>query len=246
MIPVRIIAFGLLVILAGWTPVGPAQAQQDPSPENSTTLSFTHTPWTAEVLGRRASGLLGWIEGPDRSLRLELGQDGQGSDPTFLLAQDGEGWTVILGPDGEGTFNGWGREWRRVDPGLGQLVRGAVDFLSSNQEGPSSRRLEIPDLNPEGNPAAPGRSFRRDMVRRGRGRGGAGEIVVLTRLAPKNEAPWAYEIRSTRRPGRIKLGVLRPLSLDCPVPEVFVPLWPLSDLTVRTRENPGTSSPDDG
>lgn len=244
MIPVRVIGLGLLVLLVGWLPGDPALAQQATSNAKSTTLSFTHTPWTAEVLGRRASGLLGWIEGPDHSLRMEMGKASQVSDPTFLLAQKGEGWTVILGPEGEGTFNSWGREWRRVDPGLGQLVRGAVEFLSSSQDGPSKQRLEIPDLTPEGKPADPERSFRRDMVRRGRGRGGAGEIVVLTRLDPKKEAPWAYEIHSTRRPGKIKLGNLQPLSLECAVPEVFVPLWPLSDLTVRTRENPGTSPQD--
>lgn len=246
MSPVRVMAFGYILILAGWFSGGSALAQQTPSPDNTTTLSFISAPWTAEVLGRKASGLLGWLEGPDRSLRLELGQADQASNPSFLLAQDGEGWTVILGPDDEGTFNAWGREWRQVDPGLGQLVRGAVDFFSSSQAGSSTRRLVIPDLTPDGDPADSGTAFRRDMVRRGRGRGGAGEIVILTRMAPEKETPWLFEIRSTRRPGSIKFGDLRPLALECPIPEVFVPLWPLSALTVRIRENPGTSSSDEG
>jgi len=246
MIPVRPLALSFLAILVGCVPGTASRAQSAGSADELVTLSFYHAPWSAAVLGRETAGLLGWIEGPDGSLRLELGHDHKADSSDHLLDRTGEGWTVILGPDDEGTVNGWGREWRQVDPGLGQLVRAAVAFLSAPGGGTDSRRIQIPDLLPRGNRPASQGSFRRDLVRRGRGRGGSGEIVVLVRHTLEKSGGWVYEIRSTRRPGKVQVGLLEARDLECPVPEVFLPLWPISEMTTRTGENHGTSSTGEG
>lgn len=109
--------------------------------------------------------------------------------------------------------------------------------------------MVIPDLGEEAGPAPRASALRSELTRRGRGRGGPGEIIVLERFAPGDPAG-AFEIRSTRRPGRIRVGAPTIHSLVCPVPEVFLPLWPLGEITRPTLENslrnPGTSPPGEG
>jgi hypothetical protein len=205
--------------------------------------------WDAAAYSHRVSGPLGWLRGPDGSLRLELGAEGPDADPRTLLERSGDGWTLILGPEGEGTLNAWGREWRRVDPGLASLAREAVAFFDRTGAEAERRRLVVPDLGEGDRPADQAASLRRELVRRGRGRGGRGEIIVLERFAPGDPAG-AFEIRSTRRPGRIRVGVPSTRPLVCPIPEVFLPLWPLDEITRPAPENslrnPGTSPSGEG
>ena len=50
-------------------------------------------------------------------------------------------------------------------------------------------------------------------------------------LADKNDG--SLEIRSSRRPGVLRLGRLGSIRVTYAHPEVFVPLWPLSDLVLQ-------------
>lgn len=225
---------GLLLIQA------PGAAAQGTPAHETSTRGLEHALWEAEAWSHHAAGIMGWISGADGSLRLEIEHGGSGRTAS-LLSQTGEGWTLILGPDGNGTLNAWGREWRKVDPGLGRLAREAVGFMSRPQEGPERLRVEIPALRSGGGADSDGSGFRRSLVRRGRGRGGPGEMVILDRMEPAPDAPWAFEIRSTRRPGAIRLRGAETLPLDCPVPEVFLPLWPLAEICGEAKKNTGTS-----
>lgn len=222
-------------------PCAPAAHGESPGADDSG-LTLHHASWSAEAWSHHATGELGWVTGSDGSLRLELGLAENGPGPDPLLDQIGEGWTLILGPDGQGTLNTWHREWRRVDGGLGTLAAEAVAFMSA--AGPEDERLrvEIPDLDADGSPATGATGFRGAMAHRGRGRGGPGEVVILDRLEIGPESSWAYEIRSTRRPGRIRVGPSATMPLACPVPEVFLPLWPLSEICEKTNNIPGTSA----
>lgn len=228
------VAAVLLLVHANLLCVDPAAADGG--------LPVRHAPWSAEAWSHHAAGELCWVAGPDGSLRLELGLAENGPGPKTLLEQDGDGWTLILGPEGEGTLNAWEREWRRVDPGLGTLAAEAVGFMSGAAGNADRLRVEIPELDADGRPQDRGNGFRAAMTRRGRGRGGPGEVVLLERLEGHGTDPWAFEIRSTRRPGRIRVGSAGTLDLACPVPEVFLPLWPLSEICEKTHNIPGTST----
>jgi hypothetical protein len=227
----------VLFFLAALPAVGDeALAAGDPE------LPLLHAPWSAEAWSHHAAGHLGWLATSDGSLRLELGLEKNGPGPEPLLEQAGEGWTLILGPDGEGTLNAWNREWRKVDPGLGSLAAEAVRFMSRPGEEANRLRVEIPELDTNGDVRGASSGFRGSLVRRGRGRGGPGEVVILERLEPRADSSWAFEIRSTRRPGRLRVAKPGQLTLSCPVPEVFLPLWPLSEICENRHNNPGTSA----
>ena len=129
-----------------------------------------------------------------------------------------------------------------MDPGLGALAAEAVAFMGPSGANTDRLRVEIPGLTADGSPAGGAVGFRDAMARRGRGRGGPGEVVILERLVGDPESPWAFEIRSTRRPGRIRVGPSSEMALACPVPEVFLPLWPLSEICKKSNNIPGTST----
>ena len=75
-------------------------------------------------------------------------------------------------------------------------------------------------------------AFRRAMLRRGHGRGGAGEIVSI---GPANGPVWAWTVTSSRRPGRLMLGAAQPVAIRYPLQEIFVPLWSLQELVTLRR-----------
>jgi hypothetical protein len=236
--------------------------------------------WSAAAFGHSAGGLLCWIEGADGSLRLELltlpvGPVPDGACPGGgtgdvdlqpVLVQDGEGWTLILGPDGQGTLNEWDREWRHAPAGLGQLVLAALAELQTGASGRTASRplsntyrprfrgaregrggnsptrvVEISGLGDGVVAPAARRTLRGLLVERGRGLGGAGEIVTMVRAAGDTGVS-CLRIRSSRRPGALLVGAPAARPVAAVPGEVFLPLWPLSDLLEFT----GTHSPPDG
>ena len=93
-------------------------------------------------------------------------------------------------------------------------------------------------------PAGPKPSFRTAQAARGRGRGGPGETLHLVWEAEAGQGP-VLAVRSSRRPGGLRLEKLRCLAVRFPAPETFVPLWSLRELLDLGSENPGTC-PDPG
>ncbi len=76
------------------------------------------------------------------------------------------------------------------------------------------------------------RSFRERLVTRGRGHGDAVEIVTLHRTSQAvgvDNLP-AVVVTSSRRPGKLVVSETRAQKVEFPYPEVFTPLWPLSEL----------------
>lgn len=69
--------------------------------------------------------------------------------------------------------------------------------------------------------------FRRNMVARGRGTGGSGEILVL-RWRADGQSGVLLNLRSSRRPGELVLQPVQLQGVPKPEPELFLPLWPLS------------------
>jgi hypothetical protein len=180
-----------------------------------------------------------------------------GPDLAPLFSRTGEGWTLVLGPGEEGTLNPWDREWRQVPAGLAQLARLVTTYVDVFPERPSgyssscsqpTGRIYQPrvlrsgdDLSPAGvdrfelaplgldeNPDDFRNSFRRNLTDRGRGRGGPGEMIVLRWDQAGNQDSPGLTIRSSRRPGELHLEGPVQKAISSPDPEVFLPLWPLS------------------
>ena len=156
-VPVIILALVLLL------PYG-TLAEEPPSGHTF----LTSTSWSASAFAKHAGGTACWLVGDDGSLRIEVLRDPEGDekfstehrtgiapDLGSLLTRSGEGWTLVLGPDGNGTLNAWGREWRQVPAGLAQMV-GLVtaslriypgcppEFSFASSVGPSRRPGVIP------------------------------------------------------------------------------------------------------
>jgi len=228
---------------------------------------LTSTNWSASAFSHSAGGSVCWIMGDDGSVRVEvlLDPEGTGEDSDqggsgvavnleSLLTWTGDGWTLVLGPDGTGTLNGWGREWEKVPADLARMVRlitaslqkfphRPADFSFASSIRQPRRNAGIPrpgmlgsDESGEGDPvdwryqltSSDNPGFRKKMATRGRGAGGVGEILVLHWWRPAGQEGYALSVGSSRRPGALNLGPPRNLAVDMPDPEVFLPLWPLS------------------
>ncbi|MCK9995828.1 MAG: hypothetical protein KAH56_06070 [Candidatus Krumholzibacteria bacterium] len=240
-------------------------ALADEPPLGQTFLSSTS--WSASAYSHHADGAVCWLIGDDGSLRIEIlrnpnGDEEQSNKSSTGVAVDieplmtwtGDGWTLVLGPDGSGTLNAWGREWEQVPEGLSQMARlittalqnfpsRPADLPFASSVGQSSSYGGIPrpgmlDSNATGQDDSdvwryqlistdvPG--FRRKMTARGRGAGGVGEILVLRWWRPAGQEGHGLRISSSRRPGTLNLEPPRNLAVGNPDPEVFLPLWPLS------------------
>jgi hypothetical protein len=236
---------------------------------------LTSTNWSASAYAQHEGGSACWLVGDNGSLRVEVLRDPEGSaelstEPRTgitpklepLLTRSGNGWTLVLGPDGNGTLNAWGREWRQVPEGLAQMVRLVTaslriypgrppEFPFASSVGPSRRPGVIPRPKVLGFDPSPAvdadvwryqlaplllrviedeeeAGFRRKMTTRGRGAGGLGEVLVLNWSRPAGQAGYGLRIGSSRRPGTLSLEPPRDLAVTKPDPEVFLPLWPLS------------------
>jgi len=261
-------AMVLLVATLGWSPAG-AQESLPPA-------SFLYySSWQADAFSHHADGTMCWLTDRAGSLRLEVQRDARmfptGASATNdpwpdqlnpLLNRRGEGWTVILGPDDEGTLNAWGREWSRPPAGLVQMIRLATVTLAPQEGGrlpgslalalvsgrgeagipcPSvldpgsggskvrvNRRYQLAPLEVDGPPRDKDSGFRDQMKARGRGTGGTGEIVTLAWRDGADAPEPTLRIRSSRRPGTLEIQSPLRVAVPPPEPEVFLPLWPLS------------------
>lgn len=250
MVPFAVVFAGLGPGSAGARSGDPATDRAEP-PGAALVDTLFGAGWRIEALGRLASGRMCWLAGGRGELRVEIlrSEDedppagpAAGEFPAALLAQDGQGWTVVLGPDDQGTWNAWGREWAAADPSLGPLVRFGLQQLAPGAGGPAGplasrvRRSVRPSA-----PSTPGEpsAFRREMVHRGLGQGGQGEILTLDR------GPGRAILTSSRRPGMVE--ILLPVHAQLirpPIPEVFTPLWPLDALLENFPSDPGTPGPE--
>lgn len=209
--------------------------------------------WQAGFRGHQAAGSIAWIADREGSLRVEISWrraaggappvDGDVTALSALLRQVGDGWTVVLGPRDEGTVQPWGREWRHATPALAALVRAVVAARDPGCGRTGMARLVLDGPLLEGDGADPMSSWRRQMVARGRGRGATGEILHLEGAGAPDR--W-LTVRSSRRPGRLRIAPPSSRAAAEPVPEVFLPLWPLADLLEFLPAEPGTSSRGDG
>lgn len=225
------------------------------------------TYWSAAAYSERTVGAVCWIDGPDGSLRVEVLRNDRTwakapPDLTPMMNRTGNGWTLVLGPDQNGTLNAWGREWREVPAGLAQLVRLVTTSLLSFPDPPprfpfatrvgTPRRSAgiprpqvlktfLPDieradtwryqlaplaLEKDTHPEVPG--FRRQMTARGRGTGGVEEILNLGWVRHAGQEGYGLSLSSSRRPGTLHLGPVGRLAVAAPEPELFLPLWPMS------------------
>lgn len=177
------------------------------------------TGWEGSMLGRRIGGTVAVLVGVDGSLRWEIAA-APDTSLTEMLARRGRGWTVVAGPDGRGTLNAWGEEWRTLEEDVARVLAAATQAaLAADVPRSVVVRGEAPTL-------------RERLAQRGTGRGGPGETL---RLAPA--AAGATVMTSSRRPGSLRLDVWRRLPVRYPVRESFVPLWPLLELLEFPDEN---------
>jgi hypothetical protein len=72
-------------------------------------------------------------------------------------------------------------------------------------------------------------ALRRSLVARGRGRGGAGELLALAWSTGKSGA-WVLRVASSRRPGAVVLRPRGGRDVRYPGWEAFVPVWALAEL----------------
>lgn len=205
----------LLVTALMWRLTGTAVA----APLDDTAGTLIEGSWRGTVLGRSATGSFLLLVDDGGWVRLELAQ-GRTGDLQALMARRGEGWTVVTDPDGTGTSNAWGEEWRTLEPDLAALVaRGGAAVAQAPAGLFATRRV----VRREGGAT----DLRRRLVRRGRGRGGPGEVLRIS-----GDSHGRVTIIGSRRPGHLELGPLRRHPVHYPNGEAFVPLWPLADIVV--------------
>jgi len=72
--------------------------------------------------------------------------------------------------------------------------------------------------------------FRGGHIRQGGGRGTSGEILTVERTLDAEGAVSSLTLRSSRKPGSMRLDGLIQHPVSYVVEEVFVPLWPLGDV----------------
>jgi len=142
---------------------------------------LTSTSWSASAYSEHAGGAACWLIGDNGSLRVEVLRDPNGVaerpnqtrvDLEPLLTWTGNGWTLVLGPDGNGTLNAWGREWRQVPVGLAQVVR-MVTALLQNFPG---RPPEFPFASLVGDSRGTGIIPRPNMLGSGPSSAGEGDV----------------------------------------------------------------------
>ena len=102
----------------------------------------------------------------------------------------------------------------------------AVSRLDPGQA--DTRRYQLAPLVMEEDQQPAVRSFRRKMTARGRGTGGVGEILILRWERSAHGDGYGLGLTSSRRPGKLNLAPAGRLSVLPPEPELFLPLWPMS------------------
>jgi len=188
--------------------------------------------WHLDTWGYHGAGTVIWVRDPS-AVRLDIGLN-----PPAALDRDrvwldpwerrGAGWTVLALADGTGLLEPWGEQWRELEPYLVVMTRALVGAVAdspssaANSGSPKRRRLAVP-------PAPDTRGYsalRSELASRGLGQGGAGELVTLESGGSEGR----IVMRSSRRPGRLTLDMnWRGIPLGEVAPELFAPLWPLSD-----------------
>lgn len=142
---------------------------------------LTSTTWSASAYSEYAGGAACWLIGDDGSLRVEVLRDPEGVaelpkqprvDLEPLLTWTGNGWTLVLGPDGNGTLNAWGREWRQVPVGLAQVVR----MVTASLKNFPGRPPEFPFASLVGNSRGTGIIPRPTMLDSGPSSAGEGDV----------------------------------------------------------------------
>lgn len=220
----------------------PAAAQDPPELQAGTLRLAT---WRGSFLGRGAEGSLALLTGPDGACRVEVAD--RLAAWTDLLDRHGHGWTAVVGAGADPLVAPWGREWSPLEAPLAAGLATLARALAA-PPGPQARtrsRAAAPVRTVTLPPVDPAPSFRTAQAARGRGRGGPGETLHLVWLGTADRRP-VLAVRSSRRPGGLRLGELRCLPVRFPVPETFVPLWSLRELLDAGSENPGTCPPAGG
>jgi hypothetical protein len=230
--------------------------------------------WSIRAWGsERAAGAACWVRGEGGALRVEIAVRTAAAPLEALLAQRGEGWTLIVAPSGSnGTdarsspslFKPWDAGWREVRASVGRTATTIVDRLDAavRRSPDCGPQIEPPRDRRRSRPAGagwrrPGRrrrsvrelaivrgwhsetgsaeiggspqGLRAQLVARGRGRGGADEILELSWRCPEDEAPY-LRISSTRRSGDLRIAIPSSFNVRIAIPEAFIPIWPLGDL----------------
>ncbi len=214
--------------------------------------------WRISTWGYESEGTIAWISsGPN--IRFEILERVGPGTLDSLWRQEGDGWTLIAGGDGQGTINKWGREWRALDELSGNFLLqvsrripelyqrlGRVTSFPKHTWGSLARppvlilpRAKVPErflvessfVLDVGTPSGAPATILRNLVRRGYGQGGPGEIVTLKVAwdGGKN-LKQPLTVSSSRRPGRIRIvpSVLGSEFENVPL-ELFAPLWPLGE-----------------
>lgn len=202
--------------------------------------------WTYGAWGRTYTGTACWLDEDDGRWRLEIAI-GEPRGLARLLAQHGEGWSVITVDPGRTYVQPWRDKIETLVPAEAARVQALVRLAEAGPDptalsglGVDFRSAEAkrPPRLPWGESAVPKADtvilswptpetgdLRAALRTRGRGRGGAGEIWHVSAL-PEG----GIRITSSRRAGALRVHPMpsRPANYD--PDEVYVPLWPLGEV----------------
>ncbi len=209
--------------------------------------------------GREVSGVACYLQPASDWLRIETVRQGIAeSDRRRLWSRRGSGWSLAqAGPEG-GTLQPWGDAWRqaeswlllyarvlvaaqeggasaasaaldtprRDDSATGPVHR-TIGWRASARRGrddfPTLRLTLPPSVEPDERRSV--LNLRGRLAARGRGRGDPGEIWTL-----RWPADDSLEVRSSRRSGTLTIRRTGRSPVTAPVPEAFLPLWPLAEV----------------
>ncbi len=196
--------------------------------------------WDLSTWGFTSQGLVVWVIAND-NLRLDV-FDSPGStaisssDLGLVWGEEGRGWTVVTNQLGKGTFNQWGEGWKPLDPKLGfylfQLVQRIEDFYKAAGMFSGQQTEKVYILDSLSQPGHRYSAAQQNLIQRGLGQGGTGEILHMKTLREKSgTASSTLALASTRRPGAVHFVPTwqgRELAI---IPfEVFAPVWTLGEL----------------
>lgn len=197
--------------------------------------------WQLDTWGFHGQGTTIWVlDGTSLRLDIATGQmtSPERSDPwQSVWRRQGTGWTLVAAGNGQGTLNPWDEPWRELPPFMAiltQSVACALEDLPSRDLRSThrfTRQLVVPPA-----PDTRGHSdLRAELKSRGLGQGGGGELIAI-KVEP---GPARLSLTSSRRPGELVLTLYREgIPLGEVAPELFAPLWPLSEFLNFPAANP--------
>jgi hypothetical protein len=186
--------------------------------------------WRVSLLGRGIAGQALLVSIPEDGWRLAVSRYSPGV--TSLLAETGDGWTFIGGPEGRVWLNEWRGPSREISSPLASTLQAIVEacddpaLLLQRVTVPQSKSDDswAESVSNEYHPP----TLRDRLSSRATGRAGPEETLMIR---PKSDDNFrGVKVVSRRRHGLLDITVTDNLFLLGDPADILMPVWPLAEL----------------